>query len=515
MLSLLLAAVVAAPTADAAAYYFNGAGLRGMARGGAWVAGVNDLSAQYYNPAALSRLERPQAYFNMSFVQQQVRFQRTDYNEDGTVRRQFEEITNEAPLMPIPQFSVGHHLGTKKTYLAVGLHPPFAPRLDYPERGPQRYSLQDSLVLQWYAGPSISHQVLPWLSVGAGVFWSPVNASQTLDIMVCRDEAVDGTATRCATDFSDGSTMSQVYNGYDTPEAREDQYAVESDATVGVNMWDWNNITWNVGLLATPTDWLAIGLSAQPAMKVSGKGTLDIGFGDQHWLTGGAESFPFEPIIQGREFQDPDVTVNLTLPWVFRGGVQVTPVERVNVEVDATWQRWNVTKEILVTDVNATITDNPDDDTNTEDLQVTDDISLPANYQDTWTVSLGGDVRVLDQLTVRAGGYWEQSAVPGATQTVAVVDGEKFGYGLGVTGRPAKRWAVEGAFSQTFIVERDISDSQARRQEIPIDLQAALNGEIEANLVEGAVVGNGKFSSQMMYFSFGLTHYFGKGKSKL
>jgi len=515
VLSLLLLAAATTPSADAAAYYFNGAGLRGMSRGGAFVAGVDDLSAQYYNPAGLSRLNRPQVYVNMSFVKQPVQFTRTDYDDAGGVRRQFPQVENEAPVMPIPQFAVGHHFGLKNTYVALGLHPPFAPQLDYPDRGAQRYSLQDSLVLQWYAGPSISQKVLPWLTIGAGVFWSPVNASQTLDIMVCRDEQPDGQTTRCATDFSDGSTMAQVYGADQTPEQREDQYARESDATVGVNMWDWNNITWNAGVLAEPTDWLAIGLSVKPAMKVSGKGSLDIGFGDEHWLVGGAETFPFPPIILGQEFSDDDVTVNLTLPWVFSGGVQVQPVDRVKVEVDAVWQRWNVTKEILVTDVNATITDNPDDDTNTEDLKVEDDIVLPANYQDTWTLSLGGDVKILDQLVVRAGAYYEQTAVPGSTQTVSVVDGEKIGYGLGVTGRPAKRWAIEGAFSQTFIAERDIKDSTAVRQEIPVDLQAALAGNIEANLVPGAVVGNGKFSSQMMYFSFGVTHYFGTGKRKL
>lgn len=515
MLSLLALAAALTPTADAAAYYFNGAGLRGMARGGAFVAGVDDLSAQYYNPGALVRLERPQAYVNMSLVWQSVSFTRTDYNDDGTVRRQFDEVNNEAGAMPIPQFSVGHHFGLPNTYFALGLHPPFAPQLDYPERGAQRYALQDSLVLQWYAGPSVAHRVLPWLTIGAGAYWSPVNASQTIELMVCRDEVADSNTTRCATDFSDGTPMASVYNAYDTAAGREDAYAVESDGTVGVNMWDWNNITWNAGVLIEPLDWMDIGVSVQPALKVSGKGSLDIAFSDQHWLVGGADTFTLDPLISGTNHSDKDVTVNLTLPWVIRSGVAVRPLDILELEATAVYQKWDVTTDITVTDVNAVIARNPDQDVLTEDLEITDDVVLPANYVNTWTFALGGDLDVTDFLVARFGGYYEQSAVPPATQTVAVVDGEKIGYGLGLTGFLGKRWALEGAMSQTFIFERDIKNSVAARQEIPVDLLSAINGDISAELGPGGVVGNGLFSSRMFYLSAGVTHYWGKKNTNL
>jgi long-chain fatty acid transport protein len=397
--------------------------------------------------------------------------------------------------MTIPQFAVGSSFGLEKTYFALGFHPPFAPRLDYPETGAQRYALQDSLVLQWYAGPSVAHKVLPWLTIGAGVFWSPVNASQTIDLMICQDETPNGETTVCKTDFSDQAD----------PNKAEDDYAAQSDVTVGVDMWDWNNITWNVGLLAEPTDWLAIGVSVLPPMKVSGKGSLAVEFGDEHWMY----APPIEA-IDGTSYADQDVVVGLTLPWVVRGGVAVKPTDRIEVELAGTWQRWQMTKEIRVSDVNVVVKDNPDNDINTEDIPITDDVVLPANYVNAWSVHLGGDVDATDWLTVRAGTYYETSAVPGATQTVAVVDGNKIGYGLGATGFLGKHWSIEGAFSQGFIAERNIKDSQAARQEIPVDLLAALNGEIDATLGPGAIVGNGIFSSKMTYISAGLTYYFGK-----
>ena len=52
--TLFLAGLMAtASTADAAGYYMSDVGTRGMSRAGAFIAGVDDLSAQYYNPAAL------------------------------------------------------------------------------------------------------------------------------------------------------------------------------------------------------------------------------------------------------------------------------------------------------------------------------------------------------------------------------------------------------------------------------------------------------------------------------
>ena len=52
----LLAALLFAPTADAAGYYTSDVGVRAYSRGGAFVAGANDMLALWYNPAALKRL---------------------------------------------------------------------------------------------------------------------------------------------------------------------------------------------------------------------------------------------------------------------------------------------------------------------------------------------------------------------------------------------------------------------------------------------------------------------------
>ena len=57
-----------ASTAQAGGYYFSDIGVRAYSRGGAFVAGADDLTALYYNPAALTRLRRGTVTLNVAGV---------------------------------------------------------------------------------------------------------------------------------------------------------------------------------------------------------------------------------------------------------------------------------------------------------------------------------------------------------------------------------------------------------------------------------------------------------------
>jgi long-subunit fatty acid transport protein len=202
------------------------------------------------------------------------------------------------------------------------------------------------------------------------------------------------------------------------------------------------------------------------------------------------------------------------MPWIFRTGVAVNPTDKSVIEFATVYQRWSMQKEIVVTDVNLIIENNPESSLLTESLAITDDVILPADYEDAWSFRLGGEAEVIEPLSVRAGGFYETSAIPEQTQSVALVDGPKFGYGLGLTYWHKKQerrvFSLDAGFSQTFISERTITGSQVRRQEIPVNMADALTGSLEANIVPGQAVGNGAFGSQLMFFSAGGTVYWGK-----
>jgi long-chain fatty acid transport protein len=519
LLSLLI------PTADAAGYYFVDAGTRGMARGGAFIASTNDLSAQYYNPAALINLKRSQFYINHAMVTQDISFTRHDYLEDengastndrapaydyegNELAGGYPTTENTAPAMQIPQFAVGSSLGVKNAYFAFGLHPPYAPQFAYEKgidsggepSGPQRYGLVDALMLQFSVGPSAAYRVLPWLTLGGSVNWVYVSADEGINVILCRDDPTTE-PVRCNNNVS--------------PDGRAYDNGSENDLAVSLTMTDPNIISWNAGVLVEPTDWLKIGLSALPPLNIEGKGSMTAQFSQDHWMGQDPTN-----VLENYTVTDNDVTVKLKMPWIFRGGVAVEPNDKWVVEFASVLQLWHVQKEIRVTDVNLNIdlVENLEvlgSEVPVGDVAITDDVVLPAEFDDAWSLRLGGEYEATDWLSLRGGGYYETSAIPTETQSVALVDGAKWGYGLGGTyfhKKESRRlFSLDLGFSQTFITERTITGSQVRRQELPINLTDILQGnELSANIVPGQSVGNGIFSSRITMMSAGATVYWGK-----
>mgnify|MGYP003882022733 CR=1 FL=1 len=499
--SLLAALLAASPAAHASGYYMSDVGTRGMARGGANIAGADDLSAQYYNPAALIRLRRPQFYLSYTNVRQPIEFTRKDYLEDGTVE-QWDPVTNDAKPMHIPNLGVSHHFGLTDTVVALGIFSPFAPRFQYAEEGGQRYNLKEALVIQFYAGPTIAQRI-GWLTIGAGAYWTYVSADETLDLAICRTDP-NAPDQNCS--------QGNLANPDDV-----------IDVGIDLQMADKASFTWNLGLLAEPKDWISIGYSVQPKLDVEGQGRIGATFEEGHWI-----SNPDEPlvIIDGDEHADEDVRVLLTMPWIHRFGVALHDKDRNwEVELASTYQRWRVTKEIRVTDVDLTlpVTDQVKDIGNTlgspiEDIVIDDDIVLPADYTDTWSYRLGGHYRVIDPLLLRAGALYENSAIPASTQGVNLIDGDKFAVGFGGTySLLDNSLDIDFGMLHTWYPTREIKDSVVARQELPVNIQSAVTNPEELENLElghGEIVGNGTLKARTLFLSTAVTWRFGQRPRK-
>ena len=483
MLTALL--IAALPAAQAAGYYTTDIGTRGMSRGGAYIAGNRDLSAQFYNPAALINLKRPQAYINWSMVDQAVDFTRVDLDAAGKVQTEYDTVHNIAKPMQIPAFGIAHHFGLPNTMFAFGMYPPFAPDMEYPKKGAQRYTLIDSLVWEVSTGPSVAHKPLPWLTVGAGLIWSLVRAEENLNANVCNALLPD-----------------------DNPQSCGDYEADQVDLTVDMKMTDRSTWTGNFGVLIEPRDDVKIGISFEPPMPVEGKGTLNAEFSKDHWLA---------DFLENTKTKDKDVTVTLTMPMIVRAGVAVNPLEQWQVEVATVYERWQVTKEVRVSDIRLELQPvNPfaaEGDPPMDLLVIDDDVILPADYVDTFSFRLGTEYDIGEIASVRTGTWVEQSAIPPKTQGVNLVDGNKWGYGLGGSYHWKKRASFDLGFAQSWIAEREIRNSTIKQLRIPIELDPAAilaGGSLEAELGEGDTVGNGSFAAHTTMMSAGLTVYFGK-----
>lgn len=462
MVLTLLALALGSPGAHAAAYYFTDNGTRAMGRGGAFVAGVDDLTAQYYNPAGLTRMGNVEAYLDVSAISQYVYFDRAD--EDDLV---FEAVENQSPARLIPAFGVASKFGLPDTTIALGMYTPFAPDLSYPSDGAQRYILNDMLILEVAGALSVGQKVNDWMSVGVGMAWWVLHVEQELAVTT-----LEG----------------------DDP---------SNDIDVGFTVDDRYTPSWNVGVLVDPVHWLTVGASIQPPISYEAEGSITTDFQGHAWssfLEGAQDCTDLPGISEsGPSFTDPDVRFLLTVPLIARAGLLVRPMDKLEVEAAWVYEGWHVLDQVIITDMDLLI-DTKDNPLIQGDALVTNDIVLPTYYEDAWSARLGLEYDFNKTFTGRMGGYYETSGIPNKTQGVSFVDGSKYSGSLGGSVRRGG-WSLDLAFAKTWLTPRTIDDSELRQLYLQVDLADPSNSAV----VNGKVVGNGDFKSNLTFGSVGLT----------
>lgn len=482
----------------AAGYYFSDIGVRSFARGGAFIAGNDDLTALFYNPAALTRLKRNTVMLNVAAVQQSVTYQRAQMegagplDDDGTPTDiSFAAIENKAPAFVIPHFGLSSRFGTENTTFALGFYPPYAPDLSYDADGPQRYSLIDVMVIQTSLGPSVAHKVSDWISIGGGVAWGVLLAEQQLKI------SVPFHSTGVRTEIPEGGTLDDAIIHNDTPPNEDPANDVGFEFAAS----DWQGWSWNAGIMIEPPtkEW-AFGLMVQPPVKFNAEGYIAADFSGHSLYT---EGFGGDQIILSKTSRDDQVALEITMPLILKSGFAFRPSDRTEIELAAVWQQWSSIEQLTITDIDLNVDLNGEHAVTSaqmDDVVIDDDVVLPASYQDAWSVRLGGEHELNTNVSLRAGVFYETSAIPSSTQSVSLIDGKKVGYGLGGSYRPTADISLDFGVSQAFLNPTKATDSEVKQ--ISVD---ALTGDF----LEGTTIGNGTYESSVLLFAAGLTYAFG------
>jgi len=443
--------------AQAAGYFTTGVGVRCMGRGAACAAGASDLSAQYYNPAALTRV-RSMLDLQLAGVHQAVHFDRADEPLVGGGTLTFDEVRNEAPPMPIPALGGLTHFGVPDLALAFGVYTPYAPLLSFPADGPQRFSLASSTVLSGNVGPSVAYRFWDRLSVGAGLAFTFLQVEQSLSTHMAPR------SVSCSDEL---------------------QYDIRTSVTAR----DPFALTWNAGLLWEPEGgaWAA-GLSFVPPVHFRAEGTLTADFSQNAYYTGESG---MGQIIAVESVSDDAILLDVSMPLILSAGGLWRVSERTELELDASWQRWSGLGQLTLSEVDLWI-----DLTTKQDASITDDIVLPSTLRDAFYAGLGAESRLHPRLAGRAGLFFESSAVSRSFQAVAMPDGAKLGYGLGASvALVPERLDLDLGWSQAFVLPHEIDRSEVFQ--VAID---PLSGEVYS----GKQVGNGTFSAMTTLFALGL-----------
>lgn len=459
-ISAVAALCVRALPAAAAGLGIPDLGAGALGQGAAGIAAPADLTAVYYNPAGLARLDGLRLHLDVRSAMHEVTFARTPatdfYDEfDPPLLT----VENRGGRATAPLFGVSYQLrreGLPRVTLALGGHPStgytgyrFPDPADFPtpekcskcevdteRRTPQRYSLISNNSLSYTASLAAGVQVNDWLSLGA-----------TLQNQMVRFVSRQAIAAN--------------------PFAPSEQYVY--DALLELDAADWFTPVGSLGASIRLAHGLSVGGSFQLPATVEPKGTLRV-------------KVPPKLETLGASVEGDQVAMKLSLPWIARLGVRwVRP--QFELELAGTWDAWSRYQSVgLVPDGIVFKT--------SEGEKALPPFQLPKGMVDAQSLRLGGVFKPgafwpqLAWLTLRAGLLAETSAVPLERTAIDQAHWERV---AGTVGLGARLGAFDFALSYATFSQPDrvVTDSAVRQ---PAPLRPP---------EEAVAVGNGTFRSRI------------------
>jgi long-chain fatty acid transport protein len=432
-LALLLALFARNPSARGSGFYLQDRGVRPLSRGGAFVAGADDASAIWYNPAGLSEAGNG-FFFDASLVLFGSSYARAVQPPGTSAPITLREVQGSAAPLPIPTIAVTHNFGLRHWTFAAGLYAPYAALTSYPNPDdpsspygatpPQRYSLIDlngSLLL--IGGVWAAWSPDPRFSVGAGVQVLAGTFDARLAMSAC-----PATVT-CA------------------PE--DPQWDAQALMSVGPIIAP----SGNAGVRWTPSRYVTFGASGQLPFWIDAPATL-------------AVRLPPHAFFDGAMVHGDRANVAFTMAPILRAGVEVRPTPNDRIEAAFVAELWSVHDAIVMT---------PARDAGQPDgIQITNvrgvgtyqvgPVTLPRGFRDAFSVRLGYERRqVLGAWTLspRLGLAYETSATPPAYTSVLTLDSEKLTLAVGA-GLARGNVRVDLLYAHAFTPTLTVSTAEAR-----------------------------------------------------
>lgn len=191
---------------------------KGLGLSNAQTAGVNDASAVYYNPAALSEVDGNNLLVTGSYIE----VINSVENGGRTARNQDDDHF-------VASLFANYHIPRSDFTLGIGTYSPFGLATEY-NRDFTRFAADQTKLKTIYVTPAASWHPSKYFSLGGGL--SFVHASGVFSRSLCFDVLIDGCVTR-------GGPLEGRMRLTDTT----------------------NAFTYNIGLLLKPVDYLKLGFS--------------------------------------------------------------------------------------------------------------------------------------------------------------------------------------------------------------------------------------------------------------
>lgn len=461
-----LVLLLSAADSAAAGLYVTDRGVRPMGRGGAFVAGADDLGAIWYNPAGV-REAGNSLLFDATWVNYSAEYTRRTQVIDGSgVARvyQYPTVSSSTPFLPIPTIAASHNFGSRFTG-AAGIYGPNAALQTFPsEMGGQPAASRYSLV-------SLDGSILAVLSAGGALkITDRFTIGANLQALV-------------------GSFTSRVYFNANPADrflgAPEDpNYDTESQLSAKPIIAP----SGNLGLKYQLTDWLRAGVSGQLPYWVNAPATVKT-------------RLPDVALFDNAQQQGDSGRVKFVLPAIVRVGVEFKKKWEARrwlaVEIAYVREFWSMHKNIDVATDQVTLTGI----TGFPSPFYVPPIQIPRNLKDSNSFRLGGEYTfpLTEQLSLatRAGVSFETSSADRAWVSPLTIDANKLIPSLGAGLNIGNRFRVDASFTKVFMFGVDVEPSEARIPRI---------NPVAGNPVASEPINGGSYRTSANLFGLGVNY---------
>jgi long-chain fatty acid transport protein len=437
---------------EAAGLYFSERGVRPMGRGGAFVAGADDLGALWYNPAGLAdaggTLMLDLGWLN--FRNTYTRELRVATPEGALLTSRSPTVEGAAPVLPIPTVAGSLFLDKARRWtLTGGSFGPYVALASYKdlpngEPSPARYTLGSFMGSALaISGAWLSYKPNDQWRFGVGTFallgWFQTTITFTT------------------------SLQDRLLGAPEQP---------EFDANSQIRVGPMFAPALSAGVIYEPAKWIRFGLSGQSTMSIDSDAELKV-------------RLPSSQLFRNASIQGDKARVTFRLPPIARVGVEVRPRSDLRVELALVREFWSVHDEMIAVPQSIRI-EGIDGAPSSLALP---EIRVPRNFRDASSVRVGGEYQTKFgpyPLTLRGGVMWEESAIPPEYLSLSSLDFEKVVASVGASIAVDEKWRFDLCVTKSFAESVYVDPSTAKIPRInPItgnaQLEAINGGTYTAN----------------------------------
>ena len=404
--------------------------------GNAFAAGAaftDDVTAMWWNPAALSKFTRPQMGGVFNIITPSIKFK-----NDGSLPAANQPLGgtggDAGGYNYIPNLYVSVPINAQWTF-GLGVNVPFGLKTEYDDGWLGRYQALKSEIKTINVNPALSWQVTPTLAIGAGVNYQRIDATLTNNVNY--SGALLTAAAGPPANIPPGSPTFNAIAGLTG--------ALDSKATVTGDDDAWG---WNVGIAWDATPQLRVAAAYRSEVKYNISGNIDFAnptvtlpAGTPAQLAGTIALLSAG--VNSKALYNRGLTADATLPQIANFSFLYQLDRQWELMGDVQWTGWSSVPELKFVPT---------------DGSVLPPVTL--NWRDTYKYSLGASYRYNEQWKWRFGGAFDQTPANTTNTTVRLPDSDRWWLTVGGEYRATPNWKLDAGVAYIFADSPNFNQNQ-------------------------------------------------------